>query len=191
MPGCWAWWPHPDDHVQRSSPGPLKPACRVGQPPHTCPGRHTGSPGCAGFSGELESHSLLAVPQQQLHCCVGAALWGNMHMSHVKGNKLASYMHTIPWLQKTNQLTPPVQVYSWLNLTNGCHRNTRFWYCIYCSDFIKRLFQMSIDLTSLTMLLFIIGEEVIQGILWCFTILLLLLRLENVHRAVFSNNSDT
>lgn len=50
---------------------------------------------------------------------------------------------------------------------------------------------MSIDLTSLTMLLFIIGEEVIQGILWCFTILLLLLRLENEHRAVFSNNSDT
>lgn len=44
---------------------------------------------------------------------------------------------------------------------------------------------MSINLTSLTMLLFIIGEEVIQGILWCFTILLLLLRLQKKHRAVF------
>lgn len=49
---------------------------------------------------------------------------------------------------------------------------------------------MSVNLTSLTMLLFVIGEEVIQGILWCFTILLLLLSSQNKHRTV-SDNSDT
>lgn len=49
---------------------------------------------------------------------------------------------------------------------------------------------MSINPTSLTMLLFIIREEVIQGIFWCFTILLLLLRLQNKYRTVFSHNSD-
>lgn len=32
-------------------------------------------------------------------------------------------------------------------------------------------------LTSLTVLLLIVGEEIIQGVLWCLSVLLLLLRL--------------
>lgn len=75
-PGCWAWLPHQGGRVQRSSPGPPKPACKGGQPPRTCPGRHTGSPGCAGFSDGLGSRSLPAGLQPRLHCCVGAALLG-------------------------------------------------------------------------------------------------------------------
>lgn len=59
-----------------SSPGPPEPACIGGRPPRTCPGRHTESPGCAGFSVGLGSHSLPAEQQPQLHCYVDAALWG-------------------------------------------------------------------------------------------------------------------
>lgn len=50
-----------------------------------------------------------------------------------------------------------------------------------------------LTLTSLTMLLFIVGEEVIQGILWCFTILLLLLRRQKtirgeIHKTQYPDN---
>lgn len=37
----------------------------------------------------------------------------------------------------------------------------------------------TVVLTSLAMLLLVIGEEVVQGVLWCFSVLLLLLRGEN------------
>lgn len=82
-PGCWAWWPHQGGHVQKSSPSLPKPACRGEQPPRTCPGMRTGSPGCAGFWGGLGSRSLPAELQPKLHCCVGAALWGKMHRAKV------------------------------------------------------------------------------------------------------------
>ena len=97
-PGCWAWWPHQGGRVQTSSPGPPKPACKGARPPRTCPGRRTGSPGCAGFSDGLGSRSLPAGRLPRLHCCVGAALWGYggcTHRSEVSG---LSRQKTLTWL---------------------------------------------------------------------------------------------
>lgn len=72
--GYWAWWPHLGDHVRRSSPGLPAPVCRGAQPPRTCPGRHTGSPGCGGSSGGPGSHNLLAERQLLQHCRDSAGL---------------------------------------------------------------------------------------------------------------------
>ena len=119
-PGCWAWWPRLGGRVQRSSPGPPKPACRGGQPPHTCPGRRTGSPGCAGFSDELGSRSLPAGLQPRRRCCVGAALWGSHAQGKVQlgcqkgktwGDYISNYIcaHTMLWLQGI------IWLWGWLN----------------------------------------------------------------------------